>query len=491
MAQYNYNKLKRPNMPVAIDDTALKNAGAAKTAAATELAGMNYNTFKQGDQYAGLKKSYETQGQRAMQDTLGQIAARTGGMASSYAGSAAQQSYNNYMQTLEDAARSMFNDEYSRAQDRYNMAANDYNTAYGEYRDKMSDAWNRYDAETRAYESDREFDRSENERITGEAKDNLYNEFYYGDGFATYEAYRNAGGMLDEATFNSIKASATGKRTDDGRESRDDELEAMLGAKDFNWDTYDWDGDGKIGEADTDGEGTPADFFGDSSYGEDYWRRYYEDSQAGYSDEDKAALNSEIEARIANGESIDDIATSLGIGAEPADGDSEPLTWKDVTGISEAEWKAFANDNAVKNYTYSNDEKGREAIMTALTDSASFSLSEKDQKNFDHIYGDGAYDTLQNGVNQLARELPMALIAWENEAHSNNTKTYDPEYFDRLLTDWYNEMGTLIPGITRNQLSDIINMHFPELADWADDANSAKPFIGKAFVDGRWITPAG
>jgi hypothetical protein len=118
---------------------------------------MNYDTFKQGSGYAGLKKSYEQQGQKAMQDTLGQLAARTGGLASSYAGSAAQQSYNNYMQTLEDAARAQFNEEYSKAKDNYNMALQEYNNAYGEYRDNVADLWNRYDAGNSAFESDRSY----------------------------------------------------------------------------------------------------------------------------------------------------------------------------------------------------------------------------------------------------------------------------------------------------------------------------------------------
>lgn len=46
------------------------------------------------------KEWYQRNGEKAMKDTLGQMAARTGGLASSYAGSAAQQQYNSYMQDL-------------------------------------------------------------------------------------------------------------------------------------------------------------------------------------------------------------------------------------------------------------------------------------------------------------------------------------------------------------------------------------------------------
>ena len=56
--------------------------------------------------YQQYKDSYTRNGERAMQDTLGQVSARTGGLASSYAGSAAQQTYDNYMGALADKSRS-------------------------------------------------------------------------------------------------------------------------------------------------------------------------------------------------------------------------------------------------------------------------------------------------------------------------------------------------------------------------------------------------
>lgn len=52
--------------------------------------------------YQQYKDQYTRQGKLAMEDTLGQVSARTGGLASSYAGSAAQQSYNQYMSALSD-----------------------------------------------------------------------------------------------------------------------------------------------------------------------------------------------------------------------------------------------------------------------------------------------------------------------------------------------------------------------------------------------------
>lgn len=76
--------------------------------------------------YQQYKESYTRSGQRAMQDTLGQVSARTGGLASSYAGSAAQQTYDGYMSALADKipelrqlAYQMYQDE--GAQQRANL----------------------------------------------------------------------------------------------------------------------------------------------------------------------------------------------------------------------------------------------------------------------------------------------------------------------------------------------------------------------------------
>lgn len=57
---------------------------------------------EQDPTYQQYKEQYTRQGKLAMEDTLGQVSARTGGLASSYAGSAAQQSYNQYMAALSD-----------------------------------------------------------------------------------------------------------------------------------------------------------------------------------------------------------------------------------------------------------------------------------------------------------------------------------------------------------------------------------------------------
>ena len=139
-------------------------ADSALRAAAQNLVDMNYTDWTKGGAYKALAERYGQQGTRAMQDVLGQIAARTGGLASSYAASASQQQYNDYMAKLEDVARQMYSsersdqmdnvnllrslssDEYSRYLNRLNQWNQDRSFAYSAGRDALSDA--RYDEET-------------------------------------------------------------------------------------------------------------------------------------------------------------------------------------------------------------------------------------------------------------------------------------------------------------------------------------------------------
>lgn len=99
--------------------------------------------------YQQYAESYTREGQRAMQDTLGQISARTGGLASSYAGTAAQQSYNQYMSELNDKIPDLYQLAYGIYSDEYNRALQQLQTAidldqmnYTRYLDEI-DAQNR------------------------------------------------------------------------------------------------------------------------------------------------------------------------------------------------------------------------------------------------------------------------------------------------------------------------------------------------------------
>lgn len=104
--------------------------------------------------YLALRDQYTTMGQNAMQDTLGQISARTGGLASSYAGSAAQQMYNSYMNELSGFLPELEQLAYERWQDQGNdlLSQIDLLTAleqgdYGKYQDLLNQ-----------YNADRAFD---------------------------------------------------------------------------------------------------------------------------------------------------------------------------------------------------------------------------------------------------------------------------------------------------------------------------------------------
>ena len=97
--------------------------------------------------YQSYALQYARQGRAAMADTLGQTAHLTGGYGSSYAQSAAQQSYPRYLQQLSDvlpqlqsAAYSRYRDEGDALLDRYKLLQGQDEEAYGRWQDLVS-AW--------------------------------------------------------------------------------------------------------------------------------------------------------------------------------------------------------------------------------------------------------------------------------------------------------------------------------------------------------------
>ena len=97
--------------------------------------------------YQSYALQYARQGRAAMADTLGQPAHLTGGYGSSYAQSAAQQSYQRYLQQLSDvlpqlqsAAYSRYRDEGDALLDRYKLLQGQDEEAYGRWQDLVS-AW--------------------------------------------------------------------------------------------------------------------------------------------------------------------------------------------------------------------------------------------------------------------------------------------------------------------------------------------------------------
>ena len=96
--------------------------------------------------YQQYEDSYTRMGQQAMEDTLAQVSARTGGLASSYAGAAAQQTYNGYMAALADKvpelrqlAYQMYMDEGDTMRANLQMLQGLEATEYGRHRDQVAD----------------------------------------------------------------------------------------------------------------------------------------------------------------------------------------------------------------------------------------------------------------------------------------------------------------------------------------------------------------
>lgn len=136
---------------------------------------FNYDAEKDPT-YQQYRDTYTREGKKAMEDTLGQVSARTGGLASSYAGTVAQQSYNDYMTKLSDKipelrqlAYSMYQDEGNRQRQNLEMLTALEQGDYAKYADLLAQ-----------YNTDRNFD-------YGAYRDNV-SDLRYGDEMALQKA---------------------------------------------------------------------------------------------------------------------------------------------------------------------------------------------------------------------------------------------------------------------------------------------------------------
>lgn len=92
-----------------------------------------YADFLSGNDYSALSNKYTASGKTAMDNTIGQVSARTGGLASSYATTAANETYNDYMSKLDEAAREMYGDEKSSLYDKASLLSGLDNSDYSKY----------------------------------------------------------------------------------------------------------------------------------------------------------------------------------------------------------------------------------------------------------------------------------------------------------------------------------------------------------------------
>lgn len=117
--------------------------------------------------YQQYKDQYITQGKLAMQDTIGQASAMTGGYGNSYAQNVGQQAYHGYLQQLNDKvpelyklAYDQYNQEGENLLQQYGLLSDRENTEYGRYRDTVSDAYAERDYLTNQLNAERDFDYS-------------------------------------------------------------------------------------------------------------------------------------------------------------------------------------------------------------------------------------------------------------------------------------------------------------------------------------------
>lgn len=133
--------------------------------------------------YQQYKDQYASLGKLAMQDTMGQAAALTGGYGSSYASTAGNQAYQSYLSQLNEVvpelygmARDQYNQEGQDLYNQYGLLANQENQDYGRYVDQYNQWASERDHLQGTYNDERNFD---------------YGKYSDDKGYA-YDEYRNA-----------------------------------------------------------------------------------------------------------------------------------------------------------------------------------------------------------------------------------------------------------------------------------------------------------
>lgn len=118
--------------------------------------------------YQQYKNQYVMQGQQAMMDTMGQAAAMTGGYGNSYAQSVGQQTYNGYLQQLNDVMPELYQMALSKYQmegdemaQQYAMIGAKEDQDYGRYQDKVSEYYAELErlTEDARYQADTDYEK--------------------------------------------------------------------------------------------------------------------------------------------------------------------------------------------------------------------------------------------------------------------------------------------------------------------------------------------
>ena len=135
--------------------------------------------------YQQYKDKYIKQGKMAMQDTIGQASAMTGGYGNSYAATAGNQAYQASLENLNDIIPELYQMAYDRynqkGQDmlnQYSLASDAYSRDYGEYMDKLgildsdrsywgTEADNAFNRDWGMYDSNRTFEQGRHDTEQG------------------------------------------------------------------------------------------------------------------------------------------------------------------------------------------------------------------------------------------------------------------------------------------------------------------------------------
>ena len=115
--------------------------------------------------YQQYKDQYVTQGQQAMMDTMGQAQAMTGGYGNSYAQSVGQQTYQGYLQQLNDKvpelyqlALNKYQMEGDALQDQFAILGAQEEQDYGRHQDKVSEHNAELERLQDRYDTERDYD---------------------------------------------------------------------------------------------------------------------------------------------------------------------------------------------------------------------------------------------------------------------------------------------------------------------------------------------
>lgn len=203
----------------------------------------NYKEFEYNPEtdpmYAALSAQYTKNGQRAMQDTIAQMAARTGGLASSYAASAGNQAYANYMSELggripelQQLAYQMYNDDYNKQLQQAQIAQNLYDSALTKYQNDRSFAYGQY-ADTRNMNYNLLNDMISGARYGDETaynRDWQQKQWDYGVSQDEYTKTQNAQNQISAWVEQGISAEYIPQSVKEASGWTDDEINRMSGA---------------------------------------------------------------------------------------------------------------------------------------------------------------------------------------------------------------------------------------------------------------------